>query len=89
MEVSVLDVCFSLPLRGSSPPPANHPYVITCGTVKKLSKMAGNSPSKPLNSTPNELPCITVEWWRIAWKSSMHSQDTQHLIFQIGISKYL
>ena len=36
--------------------------------VKKLSKMAGNSASKPLNSTPNELPCITVEWWRIAWK---------------------
>ena len=36
--------------------------------VKKLSKMAGNSASKPLNCTPNELPCITVEWWRIAWK---------------------
>ena len=36
--------------------------------VKKLSKMAGNSASKPLNSTLNELPCITVEWWRIAWK---------------------
>ena len=30
--------------------------------------MAGNSASKPLNCTPNELPCITVEWWRIAWK---------------------
>ena len=39
---------------------ANHPYVITCGTGKKLSKMAGNSASKPLNCTPNELPCITV-----------------------------
>ena len=36
--------------------------------VKKLSKMEGNSASKPLNSTPNELPCINVEWWRIAWK---------------------
>ena len=36
--------------------------------VKKLSKMAGNSASKPLNSTLNELPCITVEWWRITWK---------------------
>ena len=69
MEVSILDVCFSPPLsRGSPPPPANHPYEITCGTGKKLSKMAGNSASKPLNCTPNELPCITVEWWRIAWK---------------------
>ena len=38
------------------------------GTGKKLSKMAGNSASKPLNCTPNELPCTTVEWWRIAWK---------------------
>ena len=72
--------------------PSQPPYVITCGTGKKLSKMAGNSASKPLNSTPNELLCITVEWWRIVWekaRSSMHSRDTQHLIFQIGISKYL
>ena len=30
--------------------------------------MASNSASKPLNSTPNELPCVTVEWWRIVWK---------------------
>ena len=68
MEVSLvlLDVFF-LPLYGSPPPPANHPYVITYGTGKST-KMAGNSASKPLNSTPNELPCITVEWWRIAWK---------------------
>ena len=85
MEVSVLDVCFSLPLRGSPPPPANHPYVITCGTGKKLSKMAGNSASKPLNSTPNELPCITVKRGELCGRSSMHSQNTQHLIFQIGI----
>ena len=60
MEMLLLDVCFSLPLHGSSSPPANHPYVITYDTGKKLSKMAGNSASKPLNSTPIELPCITV-----------------------------
>ena len=54
--------------------------------VKKLSKMAGNSASKPLNSTPNELPYITVEW---CGRSSVHSRDTQHLIFKTGISKYL
>ena len=40
----------------------NHTYVISCGTGKILSKKAGNSASKPLNSTPNESPCITVEW---------------------------
>ena len=68
MELSLLEVCFSLPLRGSPPYPANHmhPYVITYGTGKKLSKMAGNLDSKPMNSTPNELTCVTVDWWRIA-----------------------
>ena len=89
MEVSILDVCFSPPLCGSPPPPANHPYEITCGTGKKLSKMAGNSASKPLNCTPNELPCITVHGGELRGRSSVHSRDTQHLIFQIGISKYL
>ena len=61
-------MCFAPPLHGSSPPPANHPYVITCFTGKKLSKILSNLASKPLNSTPYELPCIAVEWWRIAWK---------------------
>ena len=42
MEVPILDVYFSLPLRGSSLPPANHPYVITCGTGKKNYRMGGN-----------------------------------------------
>ena len=54
--------------------------------------MVGNSASKPLNSTPNELTCITVDWWRIAWKKLyiiMYSRGTQHLIFQICVSKYL
>ena len=37
--------------------------------LKKLSKMAGKSASKPMKSIPNKLPCITVEWWRIAWKT--------------------
>ena len=27
---------FSLPLCGFPPPPANHPYVITCGTDKTI-----------------------------------------------------
>ena len=55
-------MCFSPTLRDSPLPPANYPYVITSDTGKILSKMVGNSTSKPLNSTPNELPCITVEW---------------------------
>ena len=50
---------FSPPLRGSPPRPTNHPYVFTCGTGKKLSKMAGNSASKPSKRAPAELPCIT------------------------------
>ena len=51
--------------------------------------MVSNSAIKPLKSTPNELPYITIDWWRIAWKMYyMHSRDAQHLIFQIGISKY-
>ena len=37
--------------------------------LKKLSKMAGKSASKPMKTIPNKLPCITVEWWRIAWKT--------------------
>ena len=49
--------------------------------------MAGNSASKPLNCTPNELPCMNSG--ELRGRSSMHSRDTQHLIFQIGISKYL
>ena len=68
-EVSLLDVCFPPPLCGSPPPPTNHPYVITCGIVEKLSKIAGNLASKPMKSIPNKLPCITVDWWRIAWKT--------------------
>ena len=78
MEVSIHDVCFSPPLRGSPPPPANHPYGITCGTGKKLFKMAA---SRPLNSTPNELPYITLEWWRIAWPEEVLC--ILELIFQI------
>ena len=31
-------VVFSLPFCGSPPPPASHPYVITCGTGKKYLK---------------------------------------------------
>ena len=81
MEVSILDVCFSLPLCGSPPPLTNHPYVITCGTGKKLSKMAGNSASKPMNSTPNESPCITGE---LRGKNSMHfSRYTAFNIFKL------
>ena len=38
--------------------------------------------SKPLKSTPIELPCITRELYR-RW--IMHSRDIQHLIFQIDI----
>ena len=71
--------CFSSPLCGPPLPLANHPYVITCGTGKKLSKVVGNSVSKPLKSTPNkytkytkytieEYTKYTIEWWRIAWK---------------------
>ena len=76
-------MCFS---RHFVAPDYNHPYVITCRISKKQSKIVGNSASKPLKNTPNELPCITVDWWRIVWK--MH-YVFQHLIFQIGISKYL
>ena len=65
-------------------PQPTTPMELLVVLVKKLSKMAGNSASKPLNSTPNELTCITVEWWRIAWKKLC-----AHLIFQTGISKYL
>ena len=49
-------------------PQPTTPMELLVVLVKKLSKMVGNSASKPLNSTPNELPRITVEWWRIAWK---------------------
>ena len=42
---------FSPPFRGSPPPPANLPYVITCSAGEKLSKMAGNSASKPSKRT--------------------------------------
>ena len=59
-----------------------YPYVITCDAGKK-SKMAGNSTSKPLK---NELPCTTGG---LRGRSSMHSLDTQCLIFQIGIFRYL
>ena len=45
--------------------------------VKKLSKMANNSTSKSLKSTPNELPQIGGELGR---RHTMHSQDTQYLI---------
>ena len=59
----------SPPLRGSPPPPTNpHPYI--CNHLwywwKKLSKMAGNSASKPSKRTPTELPCISIDWWRIS-----------------------
>ena len=49
--------------------------------------MVGNSASKPLNSIPNELPCITVEWWRIAWKKLY--AFSRYTAFTISISKYL
>ena len=69
---SYLMCVFSPSLHTNSPlPPSNHPYVITRGTGKKPSKMAGNSAIKPLQSTPNELPCITVEW--CGKKLYMHS----------------
>ena len=66
-NTSVTTQCvFSPPLRGSPPPPTNHIYVITCSTVEKLSKMAGNSASKPMKGAPPKLPCITIDWWRTA-----------------------
>ena len=64
-------MCFPPPLCGS---PANHLYVITCGTGKKNSKMAGNSTSKPLNSTPNELSANGGE---LHGRGSMDSRDTK------------
>ena len=72
-------------------PPTNHPYVITCGIGEKLSKMAGNSTSKPMKSIPNKLPCITVDWWRIAWKTlCAFSRYTAFNIFKsVFQSKYL
>ena len=38
-------------LRGSPPPPTNHPYVSTCGIDEKLSKMTGSSASYSLKSS--------------------------------------
>ena len=49
--------------------------------------MEGNSASKPMKSTPNELPCITYNW-RMRERPTVHSRDTQHLISQIGIPNY-
>ena len=43
--------------------PNNHPYVITCGTGEK----AGNSARQPLKRAPAELPCMTIDWWRILY----------------------
>ena len=45
--------------------------------------MAGKSASKPMNNIPNKLG------GELRGRPSVHSQDTQHLKFQIGISKYL
>ena len=70
---------FSPPLRGSPPPPTNHPYVFTCGTGEKLSKMAGNSASKPSNRAPAELPCITIDWWR-SWQTRHHASSRYTVI---------
>ena len=47
-----------------------------------ISKMVGNSASKPLKSIPNEL-----EWWRIAWKKLY--AFSRYTVGQIGITKYL
>jgi len=40
--------------------PNLHPYVITCDTGVKLSKMAGNSSSCPLQSWSIERYCMTI-----------------------------
>ena len=42
-DVSDFYDLYDLYFRGSPSPPTNHPYIITCGTVEKLSKMVGNS----------------------------------------------
>ena len=56
---------------------------------KKLSKMVGNSASKLLNSAPNKLLCINVEWWRIVWKKLYAFSRYTAFNISIGISKYL
>ena len=50
----------------SPPPPNNHLYEITYVIGKKPFNMVDNSASKPLESTPIELPCITIDNRRIA-----------------------
>ena len=40
---------FSLPLRGSTPPPTNHPYVITCGTGSQVIQLASQQREHQLN----------------------------------------
>ena len=60
------------------PPLTNHPYVFTCGTGEKLSKMVGNSASKPSKRAPAELPCITIDWWR-----SLHHAFSRYTVINI------
>ena len=40
------------------PPP---PYVVLVNRTSYVSKMTGNSASKPLKIAPTELPCITID----------------------------
>ena len=50
----------------ANPPPSTPRHVCFWYWWKKLSKMAGNSTSRPLMTVSTEAPCIVVQPWRIA-----------------------
>ena len=62
IQVWIHSVCFPRHFVAHQPPLCNHLWY----WWKKLSKMVGNSASKPSKRTPTELPCITIDWWRIS-----------------------
>ena len=65
--------------------PPHHPSIITCGTVEKLSKMAGNSASKPLNST---LSCI-CNYVPDLWRMCTSSLKVDSRYYEFNISKFV